>query len=285
MDPARPNSPGAPEPAVGTVLSHYRIVELLGAGGMGVVFRAVDTRLNRSVALKIVKAGPGAGDEWRARFIKEARAASAFSHPNVVTVHEVDSAAGTDFIVMELVPGASLEEKVRAGHLSINDVLSYGEQVASAAHHAGIVHRDIKPANVMVSESGHVKLLDFGVAKQLEPPVSADAATVGRAHRPVSRERFRPASHGRRGAPAICRDPPVRRGRFRQSSRSPQTSPNRRAGRHRGSSSSRGGRDLVDLRTGGSNGTPPHTRGAGARGPLRLRRVLPDGSSHRPGAA
>jgi serine/threonine protein kinase len=101
MDPAHPNSPVAPKLAAGTLLSHYRIVETLGTGGMGIVFRAVDTRLNRSVALKIVKPGPGGGDEWRQRFIKEARAASAFSHPNVVTVHEVDSAAGTDFIVME----------------------------------------------------------------------------------------------------------------------------------------------------------------------------------------
>src|SRR5215470_15984523 len=132
MDPAHPNSPADPELAAGTLLSHYRIIETLGAGGMGIVFRAIDTRLNRSVALKIVKPGPGVGDEWRQRFIKEARAASAFTHPNVVTVHEVDSVAGTDFIVMELVPGASFEEKLRRGPLPMADALSYAEQVASA---------------------------------------------------------------------------------------------------------------------------------------------------------
>ena len=162
------------------VLSHYRIDEALGAGGMGVVYRATDLRLNRVVALKVI--GKDAADrDARGRFLKEARAASAFSHPNIVTIHEVDSAAGIDFIVMELVVGRSLDKRLAGGLPSIDDVLAFGEQVASAlaaAGAAGIVHRDIKPANVMVSDSGHVRLLDFGIAKQLAQPSTADAATL-----------------------------------------------------------------------------------------------------------
>jgi dienelactone hydrolase/predicted Ser/Thr protein kinase len=166
----------------GTLVSHYRIVEPLGAGGMGVVFRAVDTRLNRTVALKVVAPGVEASPGGRQRFIKEARAASAFTHPNVVTIHEVDAAGDTDFIVMELVSGRSLEERLSAaGGLPIDEVLAVAEQVASAldaAHAAAIVHRDIKPANIMVTESGHVKVLDFGIAKQLVAAAAPDAATV-----------------------------------------------------------------------------------------------------------
>ncbi|MEP6784080.1 MAG: protein kinase, partial [Acidobacteriota bacterium] len=133
----------------GATLSHYRIVEALGAGGMGVVYRAVDERLNRTVALKII--GPDAGDSvQRRRFLKEARAASAFSHPNIVTIHEVDTDGAIDFIVMELVDGHSLDKRVSAGPIAIDDAIAIAEQIASsllAADAAGIVHRDIKPAN------------------------------------------------------------------------------------------------------------------------------------------
>jgi predicted Ser/Thr protein kinase len=161
-------------------LSHYRVVEPLGAGGMGVVYRAIDTRLNRTVAIKVISANL-ADAELRRRFLKEARAASAFSHPNIVTIHEVDTAGDVDFIVMELLSGRSLDKWIAPNGLPIDEVLSFAEQIASAlaaAHAAGIVHRDLKPANVMVSDAGHVKLLDFGIAKQLAAPSGADAATL-----------------------------------------------------------------------------------------------------------
>ena len=155
--------------ASGDVLSHYRITDTLGAGGMGVVYRAVDIRLNRTVALKVIRHDVAEGDR-RQRFIKEARATSAFNHPNIVTIHEVDAAGDVDFIVMEIVPGLSLDKRIPAGGLPIDDVVRLGEQIASAletAHAADIVHRDIKPANVLVSDTGHVKVLDFGIAKHL----------------------------------------------------------------------------------------------------------------------
>lgn len=163
----------------GAVLAHYRIDERLGAGGMGVVYRATDLRLTRTVALKVI--GGTADQELRRRFLKEARSASAFTHPNIVTIHEVDTAGEIDFIVMELLSGQSLNKRIASGTTAIDDVVSIGEQMASAlaaAHAANIVHRDVKPANVMVSDSGHVKLLDFGIAKQLARPASADVSTL-----------------------------------------------------------------------------------------------------------
>ena len=163
----------------GALLSHYRITDTLGAGGMGVVYRAVDTRLNRTVALKVIGIDGGPGDR-RLRFIKEARAASAFNHPNIVTIHEVDEAGDIDFIVMEMVSGASLEKRIQAGGLPIGEAVTVAEQVAAAldaAHAADIVHRDIKPANIMVTDTGHVKVLDFGLAKQLVP-AQPDASTL-----------------------------------------------------------------------------------------------------------
>jgi formylglycine-generating enzyme required for sulfatase activity/predicted Ser/Thr protein kinase len=147
---------------------------------MGVVYRALDERLNRAVALKVIGRN-AAADELRRRFLKEARAASAFTHPNIVTIHEVDTAGEIDFIVMELIAGRSLDRRIAAGALPIDEVMTVAEQIASAlaaAHAAGIVHRDIKPANVMIDEADHVKLLDFGIAKQLAPPSDADAATL-----------------------------------------------------------------------------------------------------------
>ena len=174
----RPDVPPAPGPLDSTQqLSHYRLVERIGAGGMGVVYRAVDTRLDRPVALKVI--GHVSDPERRQRFVKEARAAAAFNHPNIVTIYEVDAHDGIDFIVMELLSGESLDRRIRPGGLPLADALVYAEQIAcalEAAHAAGIVHRDIKPANVMVTESGQVKVLDFGVAKVLAADVP-DATT------------------------------------------------------------------------------------------------------------
>ena len=148
---------------------------------MGVVFRAMDTRLNRAVAVKVLTANSIADQTSRQRFLREARAACALNHPNVVTIYEVDSAAGVDFLVMELVKGQSLAERISGRGLPLDEVLSIAEQIATAlesAHAAGIVHRDVKPANVMLTDTGHVKVLDFGIAKRLTTPESASAETA-----------------------------------------------------------------------------------------------------------
>ncbi len=157
---------------------HYRIVEKLGEGGMGQVYRALDTRLNRHVALKVLRAGQAASPERRARFLQEARAASALNHPNIITIHDIFTYEGADFIVMELVTGQSLADLIPKGGLRISALLTIGAQIADAlstAHEAGIIHRDLKPGNVMFSNSGAVKLLDFGLAKLTESYIHAGA--------------------------------------------------------------------------------------------------------------
>ncbi len=156
---------------IGQTLSHYRIVEKLGEGGMGVVYRAVDTRLNRPVAIKVLPPEAMADGERSRRFVQEARAASALNHPNIITVYDVDAAGGVTFIAMEYVAGQTLSEAIGRRGLTLSDALKYGIQIADAlatAHAAGIVHRDLKPANVMITETGRIKVLDFGVAKLTE---------------------------------------------------------------------------------------------------------------------
>jgi predicted Ser/Thr protein kinase len=164
---------------VGTRLSHYAIGEPLGEGGMGVVYRAVDTRLNRTIAVKVLAAEAVADPARRQRFSREARAASSLNHSNIVTIHDVGEADGVDFLVMELVSGRPLGQMIPKDGLPIDRAVEYGLRVASAleaAHAAGIVHRDIKPANIMVTESGQIKVLDFGVAKRLD--LLDDGSTV-----------------------------------------------------------------------------------------------------------
>jgi predicted Ser/Thr protein kinase len=164
---------------IGTRLSHYTVDRLLGEGGMGVVYRATDARLNRTVALKVVSHDAVADPERRRRFISEARAASALNHPNIVTIHDIDASDGSDFLVMELITGRPLNQLISPGGLPLDLALDYAAQILSAldaAHAAGIVHRDVKPANVMVTESGQIKVLDFGVAKRVDLP--QDAPTV-----------------------------------------------------------------------------------------------------------
>ncbi len=154
-------------------LGPYRIDGVLGAGGMGQVFRATDTRLHRTVAIKILPQNK-AGDAERARrFLQEARAASALNHPNIVTVHDIASDNGINYLVMEYVPGKSLDKLIALGKLPLAEVIAYATQIANAlaaAHAAGIVHRDIKPANIMVTPEGRLKVLDFGLAKLEERP-------------------------------------------------------------------------------------------------------------------
>ena len=164
----------------GTRLGPYEIGETLGAGGMGEVYRAVDTRLNRTVAIKIIASGAVSDAEGRKRFLTEARAASALNHRNIVTIHDIGEADGVGFLVMELVPGRPLGSFIAPGGMQIARVVDHGLQIAEAleaAHSAGIIHRDIKPANVMATESGTIKVLDFGVSKVLQP-VSEDALTT-----------------------------------------------------------------------------------------------------------
>jgi eukaryotic-like serine/threonine-protein kinase len=149
-------------------LSHYRIVKKIGAGGMGEVYLAEDTRLRRKVALKVVSEKIAADADRLLRFEREAYAASALNHPNILTVHEFGVENGVHFLVTEFIEGATLREKIRSGKLTVKDALSIAEQTASAvstAHAAGIIHRDIKPENIMLRTDGIVKVLDFGLAK------------------------------------------------------------------------------------------------------------------------
>ena len=155
---------------VGQIISHYRIEEKLGEGGMGVVYKARDTRLDRFVALKLLPADKVADPERKRRFVQEAKAASALNHPNIITIHDIDQADGVDFIAMEYVDGKALERLIPRNGMRLSDVLKYAIQIADAlarAHAAGIIHRDIKPANIFVTDRGQVKLLDFGLAKLL----------------------------------------------------------------------------------------------------------------------
>ena len=167
----------------GTKLGPYEIQSLLGAGGMGEVYRARDTRLQRTVAIKILPAHLSSNLELRSRFEQEAKSISGLQHPNICVVHDVGSQDGVDFMVMEYVAGKTLDKLTPAGGMATDVALKYALQIAEAlsrAHAAGIVHRDLKPSNIMVDESGFVKVLDFGLAKLTEPAsaMNAEAATL-----------------------------------------------------------------------------------------------------------
>ena len=147
---------------------------------MGQVFRATDTRLHRTVAIKILPHDKVADPDRKRRFLQEARAASALNHPNIITLHDIDNDAGVDYLVMEYVPGKSLDQLITPKGLPLTEIINYTTQIAgalAAAHAAGVVHRDIKPANVIVTAEGQVKVLDFGLAKLQEPESSPDSET------------------------------------------------------------------------------------------------------------
>jgi serine/threonine-protein kinase len=161
----------------GVRVGPYEIVAPLGSGGMGVVYKARDTRLNRFIALKTLSEDTIGDADMRRRFLREAQAASQLNHPNIITIHESLEENGTYFLVMEYVVGSTLESVLATQTLSISDAMHYAAQIAdglAAAHHAGIIHRDLKPANIMITGDGRIKLLDFGFARFIEHAVLSD---------------------------------------------------------------------------------------------------------------
>ena len=175
---------------IGKTISHYSILEKLGEGGMGVVYKARDTRLDRFVAIKVLPAEKVADPERKQRFVLEAKAASSLNHPNIITIYDIGQAEGVDFISMEYVSGKTLDRLIPRHGMRLNEALKCAVQIADAlarAHSAGIVHRDLKPGNIMVNEHGLVKVLDFGLAKLTEA-TSADGDESTRTMRPTTEE-------------------------------------------------------------------------------------------------
>src|SRR5947209_5785532 len=175
--------------SVGARLGRYEIHSQIGAGGMGEVYLAQDTTLDRRVALKILPADLAANQDRMRRFVQEAKASAALNHPNIAHIYEIGEADGTNFIAMEFVDGVTLREKIHRERTELRKLLRFLQHAAEGlakAHTAGIVHRDLKPDNIMITRDGHAKILDFGLAKLIErPPISGgDSSEVATAVMP-----------------------------------------------------------------------------------------------------
>jgi serine/threonine protein kinase len=171
------------DPLIGQTLGHYRVIEKIGSGGMGVIYRAQDEHLEREVAVKVLPPGTIADDHARKRFRNEALALSRLNHPNIATVFDFHSQQGRDFLVMELIKGVTLNHKLLGASLPEKDVIALGMQLAeglSVAHDQGVIHRDLKPANLILTTDGRLKILDFGLAKlrmSSKSPLASETVT------------------------------------------------------------------------------------------------------------
>src|SRR5438093_6601276 len=173
---------------IGTQLGSYEITALLGKGGMGEVYRAHDTRLKRDVAIKILPEEFSRDHDRLSRFQREAEALASLNHTNIAAIHDVQESQGARFLVLELVEGETLADRIACGPLPVEEVLGIARQICEAleaAHEKGITHRDLKPANIKLTPDGKVKVLDFGLAKALEPSPSARGQGEGLSHSPT----------------------------------------------------------------------------------------------------